>query len=158
MNCPTRNSLAGKLGNQTWKELHQHFNQSHPEGQVSYAKFAMLRPSHVKTKQQAKYNGCLCEYCEKIHLQLNSVNAQLSTLKSEAPHVKDIYHLTNITLCETHTPDGLIGHHVSCETVKIVELTAWTCSWNLCWPRKDKKIQWKRWELEKSSKDLRSAH
>lgn len=85
--------------------LHHQFNKHNPERQVGIATFYKHRPRHVKTQRQAKYRGCLCEYCENITLKLKVVNGQLSTVN--APTIRSIYHISNITMCEKESTTEL---------------------------------------------------
>ena len=47
-------------------QLYQRFKIERPSHKVLSGIFFANRAAHVKTKAQAKYNGCLCEYCENI--------------------------------------------------------------------------------------------
>ena len=54
----------------------------------------MQRPVHVKDKSGAKYEGCLCEYCENISLKVQAINKlQPGTFRNE-------YDLAACTMCE----------------------------------------------------------
>lgn len=58
------------------RALLSEYNQTNPDQQVSFSSFVALCPRHVKTKQQAKYVVCLCEYCENSQLKVNAINAK----------------------------------------------------------------------------------
>ncbi|PIK36573.1 hypothetical protein BSL78_26595 [Apostichopus japonicus] len=129
------------------KESHQLYNKCYPDGQVSFSTFSKLRPSHVKTKQQAKYSGCLCEYCENIQLKINSANAQLSAIDAHSQHVKDPYALTSFTLCEKSTGEEfhkLICIMRECDTCGVDKIDTHLAP---LLTQEEKQIQWKRWEL-----------
>lgn len=108
-----KTNKARSILDKTLTELHFKYNQTNPNQQVSLSSFAALRPHHVKTKQQAKYVGCLCEYCENVQLKVNAINVHLSAISARGEHVKDIFQLSNITLCpKSDSADQF--YHPSC--------------------------------------------
>jgi len=42
--------------------MYKQFRTEHPENDISYDKFAKLRPSNVKTMGKNTFFTCLCEY------------------------------------------------------------------------------------------------
>ena len=87
-------------------QLYQQYLKEHPSHKFSSGVFFAHRPTHVKTKAQAKYIGCLCEYCENIYLKLKVINQlQPGTFKDE-------YGLVSATMCDK--PVGSKFNHPAC--------------------------------------------
>ncbi|XP_072172303.1 uncharacterized protein [Diadema setosum] len=83
--------------------LHEQYNKTYPDQQVCSSSFYALRPKHVSTKRQAKYHGCLCEYCENLQLKLEVLaNVKLRT----------VYDVANATLCPK--PSASAFHRPTC--------------------------------------------
>ncbi len=80
-------------------KLFDEFKKTNPDISVGAAKFYKHRPRHVRTMKQAKYRGCLCEYCGNITLKLKVINFHLNTVQSHTLMIKDHYELAHKTLC-----------------------------------------------------------
>ena len=74
-------------------QLYEQYQKEHPGHKVSSGVFFTHRPNHVKTKSQAKYIGCLCEYCENIALKLKVIN------QLQPDTFRDDYKVTSATMC-----------------------------------------------------------
>ena len=55
----------------TVKEAHAMFKECHPDIDLSYSKFAKLRPPQVLLEGNIPHNSCLCKYHENIRLLLD---------------------------------------------------------------------------------------
>ena len=57
-------------------EFHENvkYTEAYLDNPVSAAMFYRCRPRNVKSKMQAKYVGCLCEYCENLQLNIEAIN------------------------------------------------------------------------------------
>lgn len=120
-------------------QLYENFIVDHPDHRVGAATFHRLRPSHVKLKSQAKYVGCLCEYCENVRLKINSINHQ------QPGTFSGLYDISHHTLCEKapecefHDPSCIKRDCESCGVDKICD--------KLLEIDQTKPHEWKRWEM-----------
>ena len=125
-------------------QLHVKFNKANPENQVCASSFYDNRPRHVKTKREAKYVGCLCEYCENIELKIACINRHIPGARV----FKDVYSISNSTLCSKqphqkfHHPD-CINH--KCNTCGVHQLDGFLRP--LLEVDATKILEWKCWDI-----------
>ena len=91
----------------TISQLYSQYQKTHPDHKVSSGVFFAHRPRHVRTRSQAKYIGCLCEYCENIFLKIKVLN-QLQP----GGIFKDEYSLVSATMCQKSV--GARFHNPAC--------------------------------------------
>ena len=127
----------------TIAQLHTKYNIAHPQNKVGASSFYAHRPKHVKTKREANYIGCLCEYCENIELKVKCINHNTSGPRS----IKDVYGISNSTMCPKQS--GQPFHHPDCLQRKCVK-----CGVNeldvVLQPLMedpDKILEWKSWDM-----------
>ena len=77
----------------TISQFYEQYQKDHPGHKVSSGVFFTHRPTHVKTRSQAKYIGCLCEYCENVALKLKVIN------QLQPGTFTDDYKVTSATMC-----------------------------------------------------------
>ena len=123
--------------------LHEQYNKTYPDKRVSASTFYSLRPKHVHTRKQAKYNSCLCEYCENILLK----SCVLAThLPEHKHHFRIVYSSSNRTLCAKAPDASFHQRHClqrncnKCGVKKSDKLIIRSEMMN-------KEVEWKRWEV-----------
>ena len=122
-------------------QLYEKYTKAHPENPVSATIFYMHRPIHVKCKSAAKYNGCLCEYCENINLKIQAIN------RLEPGTFKDEYDLAACTMCAK--PNSLKFNRPQCIRRKCDKCGLTNLDGNLAkvLSQPNRKVIWQRWEL-----------
>ena len=120
--------------------LHEKYQKAHPDKKVSPSQFYVLRPRHVRPMAEAKYNGCLCEYCENINLKI-------SALQRFHPHRINMYSLVNSTMCPKQ--DGSQFHQPKCIQRQCSDCGISALDELINNDNKDVPVQWKRWEVTK---------
>ncbi|XP_033630608.1 uncharacterized protein LOC117292604 [Asterias rubens] len=125
----------------TVADLYHKYKKMHPDQPVSAGIFYSLRPKNVKTKAQAKYVGCLCEYCENINLKIEAVNS------IHKGTFKDGYDVIRTTMCPK--PPGCDFNHPSCITRKCTKCGVDKMDQRLhpILADPNKSIKWKRWTM-----------
>ena len=94
----------------------------------------------MKTKAQAKYVGCLCEYCENLQLKIEAIN------HVKPGTFKDLYELSHSTMCAK--PTGWAYHRPECITRTCGKCGVHLIDVKLA-PLLDTSgiVEWKRWEM-----------
>ncbi|XP_071507484.1 uncharacterized protein [Diadema antillarum] len=127
--------------------LYQKYTKAHPDNPVSAGMFYSYRPKHVKTRGQAKYIGCLCEYCENINLKIQAINSL------HKGTFKDGYDVVKATMCPK-PPEWDFNHH-SCISRKCkkcgVDMLDQRLQPILADLDKTMIVKWKRWTIIKTT-------
>ena len=80
---------------QVWKQ----FRERNPDLRVCRSLFYRSRPSHIKSPTQAKYRGCLCDYCQNINLKLQIMDQHLQEKGKSEKKITDHRHVAALTVC-----------------------------------------------------------
>ncbi|XP_033754519.1 uncharacterized protein LOC117343464 [Pecten maximus] len=80
------------------KTTYTKFTEENPDQQISYSKFASLKPDNVLPMTKNKYLQCLCEYCINIDFKVKSLKC--FCVQKKIPVVaSDRYEMSRNTLC-----------------------------------------------------------
>ena len=93
---------------QVWKQ----FMERNPDLRVCRSLFYRSRPSHIKSPTQAKYRGCLCDYCQNINLKLQIMNQHLQEKGKSEKKITDHRHVAALTVCVKE--NGRRYHNAKC--------------------------------------------
>ena len=122
--------------------LYKHYTQANPDKPVCPSLFYKHRPKHVRYKQQAKYIGCLCEYCENVALKIQVIKQIQPSI-----NIKTGYDLVNKTLCAKRADQTF--HDACC-----IRRQCEKCGISLLedalgqYAENKDTIHWKRWEVK----------
>ena len=120
----SRKSLKStKFLEMTVKTAYKQFRTEHPENDISYDKFAKLRPSNVKTMGKNTFFTCLCEYCTNVEMKLTSLKSFSSTKRLTHSVPENKYEASRLTLCEKENNHYKVEClHRSCRNCGIQQL------------------------------------
>lgn len=123
------------------RALHKTFTETHliPIGLIS---FLQMKPANVRPQRFAKWNQCLCEYCENVQLKLRALRGVLIAAKTPIPdELLSIYKLSEATMCNP-------------EEIKCIRRQCSNCAKDVCTiPAVNQlrgeniKIRWFQWEF-----------
>ncbi|KAK7090626.1 uncharacterized protein [Littorina saxatilis] len=116
---PCQKSVSARTGNSTrymektlQESYDQYITECNPdtEKQVSFSKFAKLKPKDVKTTQHNKLKTCKCEHCEKVRLLLMGINNFLIKKNQRGLTLANKRAALDLTLC----PKQGEFHNIAC--------------------------------------------
>ena len=99
--------LPKRFMEKTILESYKQFKTENDSIQISFSKFAKLRPKSVKTVKHNKLRACVCEYCANIELKIVAVNSFLA--KKDLRHLSigpSKYDLAKMTTCRKAISDS----------------------------------------------------
>lgn len=68
--------------------------------QISFSKFAAMRPNHMKAASKNKLRMCCCEYCSNVELKVQAINVFLKANGRQHLVLGSKYDVASATLCD----------------------------------------------------------
>lgn len=120
-------------------DLYKIYTLENPDHRIGTTSFYRLRPKHVKLRSQAKYIGCLCEYCENINLKMSLIN------HTQPGTFRNLYDVSDSTMCSK--PIDSEFHIPACIKRECGECGVNQLDHKLSAFDQTRPLEWKRWEM-----------
>ena len=127
----------------TLKEAHAMYLEENPENNVSFSKFASMRPPQVKLLADVPHTQCLCRYHENVRLLLQALH------KAGMPIVSTDYKsfIENI-VCDQSSEECMTGKCTNCPGIQLLAPPD-----NL----ENKPLQWCQWASDEKKGVAKAA-
>ena len=140
---PNKKLVSKKTGKpryilcKTITATHQLFLAQHPNIKISLAKFAYLKPKHVRSQREARLHQCLCIYCTNVDLKLSEVRKI-----NGSPNLRNHFDAVNATMCPKIGDSTY--HDIKCIDRKCADCPSLTIPEEV--EQNERILQWKKWE------------